>query len=150
MKLNIPFEDLNKFRISASTPLCDAVLSYCEHNGIESVEYYNQITRPVCEFVARSIGVDPNIIVEWEDAENYPDLSVLVEYAPYFMNNDGFNREKYINLMIERHEHLIIDLPPGTRATIDPSQQTERRREYRNRRSDGFPSNSYDSKGYLK
>jgi CRISPR/Cas system-associated endonuclease Cas1 len=108
MILNIPFVELNKFRVSATTPICDAVLDYCQHYGIP-VEYYGQITRPVCEFVARSIGVDPNIIVEWEDAYNYPDLSVLVKYAPDFMNNDGFNREKYINLMIERHEHLIIE-----------------------------------------
>lgn len=108
MILNIPFEELNKFRVSAITPICDAVLDYCVHYGIP-VEFYGQITRPVCEFIARSIGVDPNIIVEWGDADNYPDLSVLVKYAPDFMNNTSFNREKYINLMIERHEHLIIE-----------------------------------------
>ena len=50
MILNIPFEELNKFRVSATTPICDAVLDYCEHYGIP-VEYYGQITRPVCEFV---------------------------------------------------------------------------------------------------
>lgn len=55
MKLNIPFEDLNKFRVSAVTLFCDAVLDYCEQYGIP-VEFYGQITRPVCEFVARSIG----------------------------------------------------------------------------------------------
>ena len=25
------------------------------------------------------------------------------------VKGNGFNREKYINLMIERHEHLIIE-----------------------------------------
>lgn len=108
MKLNIPFEDLNKFRISASTPLCDAVLSYCAHNGIESVEYYKQITRPVCEFVARSIGITPDTIVEWENSGNYPDLNVLVTYRPEF-GFYGFNREQYIQMMISRGEHLIIE-----------------------------------------
>ena len=108
MKLNIPFEDLNKFRISASTPLCDAVLSYCEHNGIESVEYYNQITLPVCVFVARSIGIDPDSIVEWEVSGNYPDLNVLGKYVPG-VQNYGFNREQYIQMMIARGEHLIIE-----------------------------------------
>ena len=108
MNLNIPFEDLNKFRISTSTPLCDAVLSYCEHNGIESVEYYNQITRPVCEFVARSIGIAPDTIVEWGDYNNYPDLNVLGKYVPE-VQNYGFNREQYIQMMIVRGEHLIIE-----------------------------------------
>ena len=28
MILNIPFEELNKFRVSATTPICDAVLDY--------------------------------------------------------------------------------------------------------------------------
>ncbi len=107
MILNIPFEELNTFRVSAITPICDAVLDYCAHYGIP-VEFYGQITRPVCEFIARSIGVDPDYVEEWGDADNYPDLSALVKYAPDFKGN-GFNREKYINLMIERHEHLIID-----------------------------------------
>lgn len=109
MKLDIPFEELNKFRVYATTPICDAVLDYCEHYGFP-VEYYSQITRPVCEFVARSIGVDPDHVEEWEDVYDYPDLAVLVKYAPDFMNNDDFNREKYINLMIERSEHLIIEI----------------------------------------
>ena len=108
MILNIPFEELNKFRASATTPICDAVLDYCEHYGIP-VEYYGQITRPVCEFVARSIGVVPEQVSEWRNSGNFPELDVLVKYAPDFMGN-GFNREKYINLMIERHEHLIIQL----------------------------------------
>ena len=107
MILNIPFEELNKFRVSATTPICDAVLDYCEHYGIP-VEYYGQITRPVCEFVARSIGVVPEQVSEWRNSGNSPELDVLVKYAPDFMGN-GFNREKYINLMIERHEHLIIE-----------------------------------------
>ena len=109
MDLNIPFEELNTFRVSASTPLCDAVLSYCEHNGIESVEYYNQITRPVCEFVARSIGITPDTIVEWENSGNYPDLNVLGKYVPE-VQNYGFNREQYIQMMIARGEHLIISI----------------------------------------
>ena len=112
MKLNIPFEDLNKFRISAFTPLCDAVLSYCEYNGIDTVEYYNQITRPVCEFVARSIGITPDTIVEWENSGNYPGLNVLGKYVPEFEKLSGFygfNREKYIQMMIARGEHLIIE-----------------------------------------
>lgn len=108
MKLNIPFEDLNTFRISAATPLCDAVLSYCEHNGIDSVEYYKQITRPVCEFVARSIGIEPDTIVEWGDSGNYPDLNALAKYVPEF-GYYGFNREKYIQMMISRGEHLVIE-----------------------------------------
>lgn len=107
MILNIPFVELNKFRVSAVTLFCDAVLDYCEHYGIP-VEFYGQITRPVCEFVARSIGVDPEQVPEWRNSGNFPELDVLVKYAPDFMGN-GFNREKYINLMIERHEHLIIE-----------------------------------------
>ena len=43
MILNIPFVELNKFRVSAVTLFCDAVLDYCEHYGIP-VEFY-----PVCE-----------------------------------------------------------------------------------------------------
>ena len=68
MILNIPFEELNKFRVSAITPICDAVLDYCQHYGIP-VDYYSQITLPVCGFVARSIGVDPDYVGEWEDAD---------------------------------------------------------------------------------
>ena len=109
MKLDIPFVELNKFRASATTPICDTVLDYCARHGI-SVEFYHQITRPVCEFVARSIGVDPDHVEEWEDVYDYPDLAVMVKYAPDFMNNDCFNREKYINLMNERSEHLIIEI----------------------------------------
>lgn len=108
MNLNIPFEELNKFRVSATTPICDAVLDYCQHYGI-SVEYYRQITRPVCESIARSIGVEPDQVVEWKDSGYYPDLNALIKYAPEFMSNNRFNREKYIEFMIERHEHLIIE-----------------------------------------
>ena len=111
MKLDIPFVELNKFRASATSAICDAVLDYCTHHGIP-VEFYHQITRPVCEFVARSIGVDPDRVEEWVDAGNYPSLHALVNYSPEFRGNgfgdNGFNRDKYINLMIERSEHLII------------------------------------------
>ena len=107
MKLDIPFVELNRFRASATSAICDAVLDYCARYEIP-VEFYHQITRPVCEFVARSIGVDPDRVEEWEDAGNYPALHALVKYAPEFSGN-SFNREKYINLMIERSEHLIIE-----------------------------------------
>ena len=111
MILNIPFVELNKFRVSAVILFLDAVLDYCEQYG-SPVEFYGQITRPVCEFVARSIGVDPEQVSEWRNSGNFPELDVLVKYAPDFMCN-GFNREKYINLMIERHEHLIIESDLG-------------------------------------
>ena len=41
MILNIPFEELNKFRVSAITPICDAVLDYCQHNGFNREKYMN-------------------------------------------------------------------------------------------------------------
>lgn len=107
MRLVIPFVELNKFRKSAETKLCDAVMDYCEQHGI-SVEFYSQITRPVCTFIARSIGVEPDNVIEWRDAGNYPDLDSLAYYAPDFLYY-GFNREKYMNLMIERSEHLVIE-----------------------------------------
>lgn len=110
--LKIPFPDIASIYVPGEG-LCDAVLRWCEINGLEDlVQFYFQISNPIVEFVAGVMDVPPP-----ENDDGYSCLNSLVkEDIPDFLKEPlsheriGFNRVAFINFMVEKGAYLEIDV----------------------------------------